>query len=93
MLGFDPAVLAEPVRIVRGLDPDSNAARAGVQDGDEIVRPVPQDSIQGQQDAELTLLLRRDGEEFSVTYLPRGETVEAYQWDRVESVPASACGL
>ena len=92
-LGFDPAVLAEPVRIVRGLDPESNAARAGVRDGDEIVRPVPQDSIQGQQDAELTLLIRRDGEEFPVTYLPRGDTVDAYQWDRVEGVPASVCGL
>lgn len=92
-LGFDTAVLAEPVRIVRGLEPGSAAAQAGIRDGDEIVHPVPQDHLQGDQDARLTLTIRRDGEVFPVTYLPRGEAVEAYQWERVEGVPDRACAL
>ncbi len=92
-LGFDTAVLAEPTRIIRGLEPGTAAAEAGLQNGDEIVRPVPQDALQGSQDALLTLEIRRGEETFEVTYLPRGETVDAYQWERVESVPASACGL
>lgn len=92
-LGFDTAVLAEPTRIIRGLEPGTAAAEAGLQNGDEILRPVPQDALQGDQDAQLTLEIRRGEETFEVTYLPRGETVDAYQWQRVEEVPASACGL
>jgi hypothetical protein len=92
-LGFDTAVLAEPKRIVRGLVAGSAAARAGLRDGDEIVVPVPQDGIQGDQTAMLTLQIRRDGKTFPITYLPRGETVQAYQWERVPGVPDSDCKL
>jgi hypothetical protein len=90
-LGFDPRVLVEHKRIVRGLIPDSAAAKAGVQDGDEITRPVPQDLLQGQQGGLLTLELLRNGKPLTVTYLPRAESVEAYQWVRIAAVPDSAC--
>lgn len=92
-LGFDPAVLAEPQRIVRGLVPGSAAAAAGLRDGDEIVVPVPQDSIQGEQDRRLDLSIKRDEQVLAVTYLPRGETVEAWQWERVSGLADSACAL
>lgn len=92
-LGFDTAVLAEPVRIIRGLEPGSAAAEAGLQNGDEILQPVPQDRLQGSQDMTLTLEIRRGDDAFEVTYLPRGETVLAWQWERVEGVPDSACAL
>ncbi len=92
-LGFDSQVLMEPARIVRGLIPDSAAARAGVRNGDRIVKPVPQDSIQADQGAMLTLLIERNGRTFPVTYLPRGETVEAYQWRRRPGIADAACGL
>src|SRR5690606_37332393 len=49
-LGFEPKVLVESPRIVRGLIKDSAAARAGFRNGDEILKPVPQDAIQGDQD-------------------------------------------
>jgi predicted metalloprotease with PDZ domain len=81
-LGFEPRVLVEPKRIVRGLIPGSAAETAGVRNGDEITKPVPQDMIQGQQDAILTLELLRDGKPLKISYLPRGETVDAYQWTR-----------
>jgi predicted metalloprotease with PDZ domain len=90
-LGFDSAVLIEPKRIVRGLVPGSAAATAGVRDGDEIVKPVPQDGIQGNQTATMTLELRRAGVVRTVTYLPRGETVDAYQWERIPGVPDGRC--
>ncbi|MCC6829523.1 MAG: peptidase M61 [Novosphingobium sp.] len=92
-LGFEPDVLAEPTRIVRGLIPGSAAAAAGLRDGDEIVKPVPQDSIQGNQQEILTLDIRRDGRTFAISYLPRGEEVDIYQWRRLPDVPDARCAL
>jgi predicted metalloprotease with PDZ domain len=90
-LGFDPKVLVEPKRVVRGLVAGSEAEKAGLKNGDEILKPVPQDGIQADQVARLTLDIRRDGRDFQVTYLPRGETVQAYQWERVRGVADVAC--
>lgn len=91
--GFEPQVLAEPRRIVRGVIRGSNAYLAGLRDGDEIVDPVPQDGIQGDQDLELTLKLRRGEQVFAISYLPRGETVDAYQWERIPGVLDRDCAL
>ena len=90
-LGFDTAVLAEPTRVVRGLVAGSAAAQAGLRDGDRIVDPVPQDGIQGNQTEFIELKIRRDGKIFPIRYLPRGETVQAYQWERVSGVPDASC--
>ena len=92
-LGFTPAVLREPTRIIRGLISGSAAERAGVHNGDEIIQPVPQDEIQGNQTELLHLRIRRNGQELSISYLPRGEEVEVYQWARVPGVPDSQCGI
>ncbi|MGA3238825.1 MAG: hypothetical protein ABSG03_21310 [Bryobacteraceae bacterium] len=92
-LGFEPKVLIEPARIVRGLIPGSAAERAGLRNGDHILKPVPQDGIQGDQTALLHLEILRDGKQFPLDYLPRGETVEAYQWERVPGIPETACAL
>jgi hypothetical protein len=54
-LGFSPAVLSEPKRIIRGLIAGSAADQGGLQNGDEIVNPVPQDEIQGNQTEQLKL--------------------------------------
>ncbi len=79
-LGFDPASLIGRPRIVQGLIAGSEAQKAGLRDGDEIVNTFPQDKLQGDQTAWLTLDVRRDGQTFSLRYQPRGETVMAYQW-------------
>jgi hypothetical protein len=90
-LGFEPAVLAEPKRIVRGLVAGSNAERAGLRNGDEIVLPVPQDAIQGDQQQRILLQVRRNGATFAVQYLPRGETVNAWQWVRRPGTERLSC--
>ncbi len=90
-LGFEPKVLTEQPRIVRGLRAGSAAERAGLRNGDQILRPVGQDGIQGDQARELELQIRRDGREFAIRYLPRGETVDAWQWERDRGATAEAC--
>lgn len=79
-LGFEPASLNASPRIVRGLDPASEAYRAGLREGDEVLVPVPQDAIQADQHATLTLEVRRGDTRHTITFLPRGETVQAWQW-------------
>jgi predicted metalloprotease with PDZ domain len=92
-LGFAPEVLTESPRVVRGLVPGSAAARAGVRNGDQITRPVGQDQLQGEQDGILTLQLLRDGTPLEVSYQPRGETVDTWQWQRKAGSDAAHCSL
>jgi len=92
-LGFDPKVMNQNPRIIRGLVPGSEAEQAGLHNGDEIVLPVGLDSVQEDQKRTLTLQIRRNGKVFPVTYLPRGEAVETYQWARVPNIPDSDCPL
>nr|WP_231708256.1 peptidase M61 [Sphingomonas populi] len=79
-LGFDPASTTTSPKIVRGLIPGSNAALAGLRNGDRITAAFPQDAPQGDQHATLDLKIERDGKPMVVHYLPRGETVLAWQW-------------
>jgi predicted metalloprotease with PDZ domain len=92
-LGFDGKSMTTHPRIVRGLVPGSAAAQAGLRDGDEIVAPVGLDALQGQQDATLTLQIRRAGTVAPLTYLPRGEETDAYQWWRAPGVSDKKCGI
>lgn len=90
-LGFDPNVLIEPERIVRGLVPGSEAEKAGLRDGDRLVNAVPQDVAASRETYKLTFPVRRDGREFIISYLPRGEAVATPQWKRVVASRNPAC--
>jgi predicted metalloprotease with PDZ domain len=92
-LGFEPKVLTESPRIVRGLIAGSNAERAGLRNGDEITRPVPQDDIQGRQDGVLKLNVRRAGKDMTISYQPRSEQVPAWQWERVPGTRDAECAV
>jgi hypothetical protein len=92
-LGFDARSLTREPRIVHGLVRASAAEHAGLQNGDEIENPVDVESLEDNQDAALTLAVRRAGTRLAITYVPRGESVAAYQWRRVTIVPDEACGL
>lgn len=91
-LGFDPESLLVQPRAVRGLKPGSEAAKAGLRNGDVITNTFSQDGLQADQQAFLTLEVARGDENLTIRYRPRGETVEAYQWEKVSSAscnPAS----
>ncbi|WP_448662009.1 peptidase M61 [Sphingomonas sp. CJ20] len=82
-LGFDPASLTVRPKLVKGLIAGSEAEKAGLRNGDEILNTFSQDGLQGDQTRLLTLEVRRGSETLSIRYLPRGETVDAWQWERV----------
>jgi hypothetical protein len=86
-LGFDPGSLIATPHIIRGLMPDSEAAKAGLREGAKVSYGVALDAVQGEVHRTLTLQVTRDGKTFPVTYLPRGESVDAYQWRRISGVP------
>jgi len=78
-------------KIIQGLRPDSNAAKAGLRNGDRVSYAAALDVIQTDVHHKLTLHVTRDGRTFAITYLPRGKRVDAYQWERVPGVAQSAC--
>jgi predicted metalloprotease with PDZ domain len=92
-LGFDARALSRQPRIVHGIVHGSAAEHAGLHDGDEILGPVDIEPLEDNQDAILTLAVRRGGETLTIAYVPRGEAVTAYQWRRITVVPDEACGL
>jgi hypothetical protein len=90
-LGFDPKSLVGDVKTIKGLITGSEAAKAGVKDGDVVTYSQALDSAQGETDRKLTLHVTRAGKTFDITYLPRGENVDVYQWTRKPGVADSAC--
>jgi hypothetical protein len=92
-LGFERESLFDEPRIVKGLVEGSEAAKAGIRNGDLILQPVPLEEAQSDLGKTLKLQMSRGGEAFEVEYLPRGETVQGYLWERVVGVADSACAL
>lgn len=90
-LGFDNRSILGAEKIIQGLKPSSEAAKAGLRNGDKITYAVALDAVQADVNRTIIVQVTRDGKTFPVTYLPRGEAVAAYQWERVPGAPATAC--
>ncbi len=90
-LGFEPKSLVGTTKTIRGLIPDSEAAKAGLKDGDVVTYAVALDGVQGDPSATLTLNVTRDGKTFPLTYLPRGEEASVYQWVRKPGTESLKC--
>jgi M61 glycyl aminopeptidase len=90
-LGFDPKSLIGTDHTIRGLMPDSEAAKAGLRDGDKVSYGVALDFVQAEVHHTLTLQVTRDGKTFPISYLPRGEAVDAYQWERIPGIAEARC--
>lgn len=90
-LGFEPKSLVGTTKIIRGLIAGSEAAKVGLRDGDAVTYAVALDGVQGHPAATLTLKVTRDGKTFPLTYLPRGEAVEVYQWIRKPGTESLKC--
>ena len=91
-LGFDSGSLTASPRIVKGLVPGSNAAKAGLRNGDEITEAVVLDAVQSKAEATISLNIRNMGKIRQITYLPRGPSGEGYRWTRT-AVPDRQCGI
>lgn len=81
-LGFEPRSLVGTTKTIRGVIPGSEAAKAGLKDGDVVTYAVAMDAVQGDPNQTLTLKVTRDGQTFPLTYLPRGALADIYQWTR-----------
>lgn len=90
-LGFDNSSVLGDHKTVKGLKPGSEAEKTGVREGDRFSYGASLDAIQGDVNAKLTLNVVRDGKIVPISYLPRGEAVDAYQWERVPGVSEAAC--
>lgn len=91
-LGFEPKSLVGDVKTIRGLQAGSEAAKAGLKDGDVVTYGQALDALQGDPEKQLTLQVAREGKTFPISYLPRADDVEIYQWKRVPGVPDKVCG-
>ena len=93
-LGFEAkrAPAGTPVE-VKGLIPGSEAAKAGLQNGDMVrLPPLTTEGPRRDPQAIVTAQVSRGDRSFSVTWLPRStETADGYQWERVPGVPDSSC--
>lgn len=92
-LGFDNKSILGAEKIIQGLKAGSEAEKAGLRNGDKITYAVALDAVQGDVNRTITIQVTRDGKTFPLTYLPRGEAVDAYQWERNPSTPLAACKL
>jgi predicted metalloprotease with PDZ domain len=89
-LGFN-ARRSGRVRVIESVTPGSQAARAGLRVGDVVDYKLTTEGVFLDPSRTLMVNVTRDGKTFPITYLPRGEAVPAYQWERIPTVPDSAC--
>jgi hypothetical protein len=92
-VGFDMKSLIGAEKHISGLKAGSEAEKAGLKNGDLITYGTGLDALQGDVKRTFSLQVTRDGKTFPVTYLPRGEAVDAYQWERVPGVADKDCKL
>jgi hypothetical protein len=89
-LGFDRSSLNDD-RVVRGLDPDSAAGKAGLRDGDVIVEANDINDVRKDETLPLKLVVRRGAGTVPISFLPRGPGHEGYRFARNPKAPAGAC--
>ncbi|MEU5031799.1 hypothetical protein [Streptomyces milbemycinicus] len=66
---------------ISGLVEDGHAARAGIRDGDIIVKAPAPHKLPGKPVGEITLMLRRGEDLLDITYKPQGALVTGRLWD------------
>ena len=79
-LGFEAPRDQGQGRLVESMTPGSEADKAGIRVGDRVVVRFNTESAFRDPEMTVDAQVTRDGKSFSVTYLPRGEAIDAYQW-------------
>ncbi|MEP6906646.1 MAG: hypothetical protein ABI858_01505 [Pseudoxanthomonas sp.] len=85
-LGFDRMRMG----VVKKLQDDSNAFKAGVKEDDTIVDYTPLEPVIADENAVMQLKLLRDGKALDVSYLPRSPKVDAWRFE-VDPALAKTC--
>jgi predicted metalloprotease with PDZ domain len=88
-LGFDESSLRGPHPVIKGLRAGSNAALAGLRDGDQILQHSLLD--QDNPNKPIQMSIQRDGVAREIQFVPEGKSVPAYRWIRAAGVPDSQC--
>jgi hypothetical protein len=90
-LGFDRASFSADGRLVKGLKAGSTAYQAGVRDGDQIVSEDGMLQARADEANALTLTLKRDGMTRTVSYIPRGASIDGVTWVKAPGATAETC--
>ncbi len=85
-LGFGGPQLKR-LKVVENLRPGSEAAKAGLRNGDRLDYADSTEGTMRHPDLKLTVRVTREGRTFETSFLPRGAPMRIYQW---ELVPGSA---
>jgi hypothetical protein len=93
-MGYDFVASRAHGHVVQGLEPGSNAALAGLRDGD-VVRTVTGggDVAQEKIASPVTLDVERAGQPVTIRYIPRGKILAVPQWTRRPDAPAQCRAL
>jgi len=84
-LGFNKSGKIVKGDIIKDLIKDSNAAKAGIKEGDEVVESVDLYPLFGSFDKTLTVKIKRNKEILSFSFIPRRGSVEGYHWVSAKS--------
>jgi len=86
-LGFDEMRLGQ----VNDLREGSEAARAGLHNGDDIVDMTALHLVRDDPAAHMKISVRRNGKLLKFDYLPRGSEVDAWHWQRMAGSTDAQC--
>ncbi|MCR5005227.1 MAG: hypothetical protein K6A77_04930 [Clostridiales bacterium] len=81
--GFDDTVAYQSPKIVTGLRPSSNACKAGLHDGDEILGKLDEWYSGSHEDQPAAFNVRRGTEIIPVSYLARGAETYSYKYKKI----------
>lgn len=79
--------------VVSGLRVGSTAALAGLRNGDIVVKKTLASQLRENPTMLAEMEVLRDGQSLTIRFLPRGQSVEGWQWQRVPGIPDSDCDL
>lgn len=85
-MGYDFVASDANGRIVEGLEPGSNAALAGLRNGDVVKRGGAGDATQRDPQALVTLEVERAGQPMTIKYSARGRVLPIPRWIKARSV-------
>ena len=87
-LGFDEMRLG----VVADLRADSNAAKAGLLEGDEIVSITSMKDVKDDESMPIEITIRRDGQVYATSFMPRGNPLPGYRWEKNAEMNRYGCG-